>query len=219
MSGQRPVEPRGDSGAALRRLTERVEVLVGDRGNDPAIRKSQIDKLLSEAISIALQKAFKPDGILYSSTGKMGRIGAIIEDQRAVNTDGGNFASAGDRIRVLNTLVYNNGLVALAGNQFTLPAGTYFVVWSAPAYRVNTHQSWLYNVTDAAVVARGSTERSDAVSPDATSRSSGSAVITISGSKAFEIRHRCNTTSGNGFGPAGGYGIEVFTRVEIYQLA
>jgi len=48
----------------------------------------------------------------------------------------------------------------------------------------------------------------------------GSTVVTIAGSKAFEIRHRCSDTfATNGFGIAASFGTEVYTRVEITKIA
>jgi len=145
----------------------------------------------------------------------------ILEYQKAANTAGGTFTSGADRTRDLNTEVYDPlGLCSISSNQFTLQAGTYYIEWSAPAITCGAHQSWLYNVTDAATAKRGTSEYSDPSFP-VQNRSCGSAVVTIAGAKAFEIRHRCAATaSGNGFGVqsnlAGG---EVYTRVEITKLA
>lgn len=147
-----------------------------------------------------------------------GALIAIIEDRKTVTTNGGTFTSGADRTRDLNTLVFNrNSLVSLATNQFTLPEGTWEILWSAPAYAVNEHQSFLYNVTDAAEVARGTVEAAAEVTGnDSGSRSEGSSVVTLTASKAFEIRHRCTSTaSTSGFGRAASFGTEVFTRVAI----
>lgn len=141
---------------------------------------------------------------------------AILEDQKAQNTGGGTFTSGADRTRTLNTEVSDlTGMVVLASNQFTLGAGTYHITWSAPAYNVNFHQSLLYNVTDATEIKRGTTEKADGAT-NTTTRSVGSAVVVITASKAFEIRHRCATTvATDGFGVAGNLGTEVYTQVII----
>lgn len=143
---------------------------------------------------------------------------AIIEDQKAANTAGGGFTSGANRTRDLNTEVSDlGGFVSLSANQFTLVAGAYNIQWSAPAFGIALHQSLLYNATDSAEVKRGSSERSDTSN---VTRSVGSAVVVISSSKAFEIRHRCETTRANdGFGLAANFGTEVYTRVVIERLA
>lgn len=138
----------------------------------------------------------------------------IAEDQRTIGTNGGSFFYNGDRTRALNTLVRNVGsLASLASNQITLPAGTYYFEWEAPAYLVNAHQSWLYNATAATEVKRGRSCYDTAIS-------TGRATVTITETTAFEIRHRCQTTvQTTGFGPAAGFGTEVYTSVKIWKVA
>lgn len=145
----------------------------------------------------------------------------IIHDQKASGTDGGDFNSGADRTRTLNTLVRNIGtLASLSSNQFTLPAGTYYIEWEAPALTVQEHQSFLYNVTAATTVQRGTSEFSGPGGAYAVSRSIGTAVVTIAGSTAFEIRHRCSSTKGtDGLGRGGGFGTEIYTRVKIWRTA
>jgi hypothetical protein len=142
----------------------------------------------------------------------------ILEDQKAQNTAGGTFTSGADQTRVLNTEVYDPyGLCALSSNQFTLGAGTWYIRWSAPAFSVGRHQSWLYNVTDTSVVARATSDNAGA---SGTTLSLGSYVFTITGSKAFEIRHRCQVTvASNGFGVEGNFGTEIYTHVDITKVA
>jgi len=144
----------------------------------------------------------------------------IIQDQKTSGTDGGSFSSGSDRTRTLNTLVRNlNSLASLSSNRFTLPAGTYFIEWSAPALRVDGHQSLLYNVTDAVTVARGTSEYANNAGNYANTRSAGSAVITIAGSKSFEIRHACSASATtDGYGRAAGVGTEVYTTVQISKV-
>jgi hypothetical protein len=144
----------------------------------------------------------------------------IIEDQKANGTSGGT-SSAGSNTRTLNTLVRNVGtLASLASNNFTLPAGSYYIAWSAPVWRGDQHQTLLRNVTDSANVASGTSEYSPSASDTAQSRSSGSTVVTIAGSKAFAIFHSILTgRATNGLGLAASQGVtEVFCRVEITRL-
>lgn len=143
----------------------------------------------------------------------------ILEDQKSSGTDGGTFTSGGDRTRTLNTEVrdvYN--ICSLASNQFTLPAGTYFIEWAAPAVSCAAHQSLLYNVTSATTVKRG---RSAYLTTSATvsNESCGHTEVTISGATVFEIRHRCSSTqASNGLGSACGFGTEIYTTVRIWKM-
>lgn len=144
----------------------------------------------------------------------------IVEDQKTSGTNGGTFTLGADRTRVLNTVVANTiPSASLGSNQITLPAGTFRVAWSAPGYNVGLHQSFLYNVTDAAEVKRGQSCQTPGAGNVQTD-STGETIITIAASKAFEIRHRSSATSATfGFGNAGSFGTEVYTRVVIDRVA
>ena len=147
-----------------------------------------------------------------------GALVAIIEDQQTSGTAGGTFTNGADRTRVLNTLVFNrNTAVSLSANQFTLPAGSWEIEWSAPAYNLDSHQSMLYDVTGAAILVRGTSEFVDQANEDPMqSRSTGIYRVTIGSSNTYEIRHRCSLTQAtNGFGFPAGFGTEVFTRVIV----
>src|SRR4030095_6074465 len=85
-----------------------------------------------------------------------------IQDQKASNTAGGTFTSGADRTRDLNTIDSDDaGIATLVANQITLPAGTYIFDIKSPANACGANQAWLYNVTDAVVVKRGSSQYSD----------------------------------------------------------
>jgi hypothetical protein len=145
----------------------------------------------------------------------------IIQDQKAAGTSGGTFTSGADRTRVLNTLVQNvNSIATLSSNQFVLPAGTYYIEWSAPAASVGANQSWLQNVTAGTVSIRGTSEYTASGADYASTRSFGSGVIINASSITYEIRHRCTTTqTTNGFGWAAGFGTEIYTEVRIWKVA
>ena len=134
---------------------------------------------------------------------------AIICQQESYNTDSGTFTSGAYRTRTLNLELSDvDGIVTVdAGppSQFTLGAGTYTIEWNAPAHSVDMNASYLYNVTDVGIVMWsqfGSANKfNDATAQD---NSIGWVVDTFSGTKAFEIRHRCQTTHAtNGFGLPG----------------
>jgi hypothetical protein len=104
----------------------------------------------------------------------------IVEEQQSSGTSGGTSATGSFGTRVLNTLVRNNGSIAtLSSNQVTLGAGTYYFTWSAPAFLTNQHQTRLQNITDGTTVGTGSSEISVAGTSTVSSRSAGSAVVTI----------------------------------------
>lgn len=144
----------------------------------------------------------------------------ILEQQETSGTPGGGFSSGSDVTRVLNTEVRDaSNICTLSSNQFTLPAGTYYIRWRCPAYAVGSHQSMLYNVTSATTVRRGYQTYGSA-GTSAVTESCGDAVVTVAGSTAFEIRHRCSGgRASDGLGYSGGLGTEIYTAVQIWKTA
>ena len=145
---------------------------------------------------------------------------AVIADQKTSGTDGGTFTSGDWRTRDLNTELFDpDGIVSISSNQFTLGAGTYYMVAHAPAHRVDKHIARIRNMTDSVVMAFGTTE----VANNGTYNSSTSKVfarVTITSSKAFEVQHKCDTTfSSSGFGWNANYSDEKYTVVEIFKEA
>ena len=149
-----------------------------------------------------------------------GAIIAIIEDQKSQAAGGQSLSTGTDNVRNLNVLAYNRDtLVTLNSNQFTLPAGTWEISWLVPVYAPNvnvSHQSILHNDTDSTDVARGMVQvYGDADGSSAGSMvSTGSAVVTITAPKAFEVRQRVSSSTATG-GQAGNFGTEVYTRVVV----
>jgi hypothetical protein len=141
-----------------------------------------------------------------------------IEDQKTLNTAGGTF-TAGSRVaRDLNTVVTNEiAGASLASNQITLPAGTYYIQASCPAYAVNAHRCVLWNVTDAANQIIGmSVQAASATQVHSNSTLSGR--FTIASTKVFEIGHQCQTTGT--FGVQSNFSVrEVYTTVDIWKIA
>jgi hypothetical protein len=150
----------------------------------------------------------------------------LIQDRKAQNTEGGGFTSGADQSRVLNTVVSDSGgICSLTTNQFSLPAGTYRIHAIAPAYECDRHQAWLYNITDATTqkAPDGTTEIRSTSSVSGTADSVGMAAVIVgsfrtSGTKTFEIRHRCQTSKTvSGFGLAANLGQEIYTSVELWK--
>jgi hypothetical protein len=146
---------------------------------------------------------------------------AIVQDQKADGTAGGTFTSGAWQIRDLNTEVFDpDGIVTLSSNQFTLIPGTYIIDWTAPANICAIHQSRLYNVTDAVVVAYGVIGHCH-VSNVGTNPSVGYAAVVIASNTTYRIEHRCETTRlTDGFGYATPWtgNIETYTTVKITKI-
>jgi hypothetical protein len=142
-----------------------------------------------------------------------------IREEQALGTNGGTFTSGAWRTRTLNTSVSDAfGFVSsLSANRITLGAGTYRFRASAPANYVNQHQTRLYNVTDAAAVANG-TSAYASTAAGMTTRSTVTGRFTIGSPKAFELQHYCTTTqAANGFGVAAGFVTEVYSEIEFWR--
>ena len=111
----------------------------------------------------------------------------------------------------------------MGANRFTLLAGTYIINARVPAYAVNIHKSMLYNITDAAVEIGGSSAYANFFAGTAATGSCSfiNGLFTITGTKTFEIRHKCQTTTANtGLGHASNYVInEEYTDIQLWKVA
>lgn len=153
---------------------------------------------------------------------------AVIADGKVDNSDGGSFTAGAWRTRDLNhEITDEDNIVSISSNQFTLAAGNYLILATTPAIQVKGHQARIYNVTDSAVVVNGMAEFTGAISngPGNLSRVAGR--VSITGSKVFEIQHRCafTTTGAYAMGTAALGGIDwnsgangvFYTYCEIYK--
>ena len=78
---------------------------------------------------------------------------AIIADVKAQNVSGGATLGGDWNNRNLNTEIDDpEDIVSISSNQFTLQAGTYLIEWACPAFKVDRHQTRLWNVTASALV-------------------------------------------------------------------
>lgn len=146
----------------------------------------------------------------------------IVRDVKGLNTAAGTFDSGTWYKRTLNSEQYNtiSGATLNGESQISLPAGTYIIEASCPAYQVNQHVAKLYNITDAADTLIGTTSQSSA--GDATdSRSHICGAFTIATTNAFEIQHKCSSSySTSGFGYPNNLGVSnVYTVVKITKVA
>ena len=160
----------------------------------------------------------------FSRTGGFGKFAsyAIIADQKATDTPGGSSSTGTFNTRDLNTeLADPDGIVTISNNQFTLQAGSYLIRASAPAYKANRHQILINNVTDSAVAAVGQPEYCGG-GESVGNRAFAAGRVTISGAKAFDIRHRVgNAESTYGLGVEANYDLQpnIYTIVEIFKEA
>lgn len=140
-----------------------------------------------------------------------------MQDQKTSGTNGGTFTSGAWRTRTLNTTVTNTiSGASLSSDQFTLPAGTYWIQATLVARGCMLHKAKLYNVTDAADVLIGTTEETNnAVGYNTHSVVHGQ--FTITGAKVFDLRHYCSA-SGT-FGNAASFGVvEVYADVIVWKV-
>lgn len=146
---------------------------------------------------------------------------AILQHQAASGTAGGTFTSGAWRTRPITTEVSDpSNIVSIASNQFTLGAGTYLIRGRATAGRVSTSQARVQNITDGTTAGLGNLVRCASSTVEAGVDAHVSALVTIAGSKVFELQHRCETTvATDGMGIASSWGTEVYATIEILKIA
>lgn len=143
---------------------------------------------------------------------------ATVKEVQSQGVEGGTFTSGLDVVRVLNTVNDPNSMLALATNQITLQAGTYFILASVPGYGCGTHVAWWRNVTDGVDTIVGSSANASNTNPD-TNESKVMDVFVITAEKVFELRHRCGTTMAtSGLGKATNIKQEVYSELMLIKL-
>jgi len=143
-----------------------------------------------------------------------------IRDEKAATTQGGTFTNGAWRTRDLNTIKTNTITGAsLASNQITLPAGTYFMQGYPVAFRVEGNIARIYNITDSSQVSLGQNSYT-ATSPGSQSPTNVSCIVTITGTKVFELQHYAQTTAATiGFGIRNETGVgEVYSEILIWKI-
>jgi len=145
---------------------------------------------------------------------------ATISEVQTSGTNGGTFTSGAWQTRTLNTLSDPTGIVtSLSSNQFTLPAGEYYIDVAAPAVQVDHHKAKLRNITDSTDALIGSNNFCNA-GATVMNHSLIKGRIVLTASKTFEIQHRCSTTFATaGFGGPSNFSVEeVYTQVKITKV-
>ena len=167
------------------------------------------------------------DWVLWGLTlGDISAQSMLVCDEKSSGT-GGGASIAGEQVRTLNTVRHNTiAGASLSSNRITLPAGTYTVRASAPAFSVNAHQARLYNYTDSAQLLLGTSENTNEnTSSDqrVQTRSQVIGRITLAASKQIELRHytqQVYSTGSEGLGAYASSGAsEVYSMIEIVKEA
>lgn len=155
----------------------------------------------------------------YFSTGG-GAPDIILQNQQTSGTGGGTATSGSWETLTLNTEVRDaDADCSLSSNAFVLTAGTYYIRWRLPVYKVDDFSSRLYNATDATEIARGGSGHAEDVTP-VSATSEGSAVFTVAASKSLRLEGRVQTTrSGEGYGHMASFGTEIHLSVEIWRIS
>lgn len=145
---------------------------------------------------------------------------AVICDQKAVSTSGGSATSGSWQTRDLNTELHDpDGIVSISSNQFTLSAGSYLIVASAPACGVDAHTARLYDVTGASEIQVGTVQHTDS-GRYLNTTSFVYARVSPTASNAYRIDTRVTTSVGTyGLGNQNNWSANIFTVVQIYKEA
>lgn len=142
----------------------------------------------------------------------------VLQDQKATGTVGGA-ASIGTQVRTLNTkVVDSHAICTLAGNRFTLPAGTYDIEATAPALHTGYSRLSVYNYSDSSVALLGASSWGTG---GTTMTLVAIGRVTIATSKQFELRQYASaTTNTEDLGPAVNDGnTEVYSSVLVRKVA
>ena len=139
---------------------------------------------------------------------------AILEDQKAVSTNGGDATTGVWATRVINTVVSDpDSLITLSSNQFT-PSVNGWVMWESPAFAVGRFKTRLYNITDSTYV-EGDPAYSNVTNP---TQATSDYYADVEAGKTYEVKMRVETSkTGNGFGVAAGWGDEKYTKVLFWR--
>ena len=160
-------------------------------------------------------------GLKWAAAAAVGLQVFSAHDSKSSGVDAGTFTSGAWRTRTINTELQNTITSAsLASSQITLPAGTFYLEASAPAFQTSSNNLRWYNITDSASVAVG-TNSYALYTNDVMMNASLRCTFTIAASKIFELQHYGAVTKAtSGFGVAGGLGYnEIYAQITIIKVA
>ena len=159
------------------------------------------------------------DGTVQTTAGSGGQL-LHVRDEKPSGTSGGTFTAGTWLTRTLNTVKTNEITGAsLSSNQFTLPAGTYYLEATAPVRGVHSNQLRLRNITDATDTLIGSTSFAQEDDDSHGNFAHLKGKFTISATKVFELQHRGNDSrASDGLGVGSNFGTPaVFAEVLVWK--
>jgi hypothetical protein len=141
-----------------------------------------------------------------------------VNETQAQNTAGGTAVATTWQTRTLNTILVSTITSATLGSsQITLPAGTYYISATAPAFAINGHRLRVWNVTDGLQLLVGTNQYAPGDQTDASVKGR----FTLGSTKSIRIDHYTQAgRATNGLGVqvnATGYS-EIYASVEIWKL-
>ena len=146
---------------------------------------------------------------------------AMFNESQASGTDGGTFTSGAWQKRTLNTTVSNTITgCSIASSVITLTAGTYRIQGTTPWWgTTNFTQPRFQNTTDSISYLGQSGYGNGGVGM--VFGGYVEAIFTITGTKNFELQHRCSATvATNGFGIGATFGVStIFSTLCIEKIA
>ena len=148
----------------------------------------------------------------------------IATHELGAGNSGGTATGATWNTRPINTVIVNDITGAsLSSNQVTLPAGTYEVEASGPAYNCGRHKLRWRNITDSTVDIVGDSNFAALGAANTGGKALLKGRVTIAGTKVFELDHYVESgQAGNGLGVSAGTGDgenEVYTIVQIWKVS
>lgn len=145
---------------------------------------------------------------------------AIFSYQQPSGTGGGNATGGVWNTEPLNITEDTQPWAALASNQITLTAGTYYFDITSPSWSTDHYQTRLQNITNNLTALVGSSEYSASPASDAATNSFIKGIVTINSTTTFEVQLLPGHTSasyGLGLPSSTPSTNEVYCRVIITQ--
>lgn len=130
----------------------------------------------------------------------------LLEDRKTSGVGGGNTAASTTTTRDLNYISNSTLFTRLNSNQFSLIEGVYKLEGSCPAFQVDQHQAFIYNLTTSNYDADGSGEYIETGNMIGTNRSFIDSILVVKKYGLFELRHFTSDSITNGFGVPTGTG-------------
>lgn len=132
----------------------------------------------------------------------------VVSHTATSGTSGGSTSAGAEVVRPFNTVDENtittangaSGDASLATFQITLPAGTYWVSYTANVFNVNATTSRLKSTTTAKEVT--SNNAFSATASGDSNIAMGMGVLTLTAPETFELKHLAAVTDSNGLGRA-----------------